>query len=365
MKQRQIEKTVGLGMESKSKQNRCKLKQREYTDILSQGSSALNPLTLSPAVYFPGSRMQLVDVSVGPKIFEQDNNRDCISRCEKGQGELVNMAVTRYNVEPVFGVCNVSVKHCINASFCEGEQKAQEGQNPTTPSSSLSTGSDHEFLDMTGLCLWPVSFLVVEWLLSISNLHMKSVLDLGAGCGICSLVAARLGATVTATDGNTDAVELIRENRQLNAILDTQLTCEVLRWGHNPGVSNRARQTHEILTPRKGVSKLHGQYGIPRGLKIASSGNCERNSQFDVLIACDVGYLSSSVIEELFQTVLCHLRRDSSAVFVVGYVVRGPSNLPGTGGRALIDCGARYNLVANLLKIPHLDSDKQSPFHRY
>jgi len=51
----------------------------------------------------------------------------------------------------------------------------------------------------------------------------ESLLDLGCGCGVVSLVAARMGNRVTCVDGSRAAVETARRTLSLNGIQDTEV----------------------------------------------------------------------------------------------------------------------------------------------
>lgn len=57
--------------------------------------------------------------------------------------------------------------------------------------------------------------LLLHYMLHFS-LHGKTVLELGAGSGLLSLMAARCGARVTATDINPVAVECLKKNAAIN-----------------------------------------------------------------------------------------------------------------------------------------------------
>jgi predicted nicotinamide N-methyase len=74
--------------------------------------------------------------------------------------------------------------------------------------------------------LWPSGVALAEVVAGL-ELRGKRVLELGAGLGIPSLVAALGGADVLATDWAEDAVELLRVNAERNAL---RLRAERVRW---------------------------------------------------------------------------------------------------------------------------------------
>lgn len=59
--------------------------------------------------------------------------------------------------------------------------------------------------------------LLLEFLETLS-LKEKKVLELGCGCGIISILAAKKGAIVTATDINTTALEALEKNASNNDV---------------------------------------------------------------------------------------------------------------------------------------------------
>jgi predicted nicotinamide N-methyase len=75
--------------------------------------------------------------------------------------------------------------------------------------------ADDEFLPYWAE-LWP-SGLALAWALP-QRLDGVGVVELGAGLGVPSLVAAARGARVTAVDWASEAVELLRENAARNEI---------------------------------------------------------------------------------------------------------------------------------------------------
>ena len=72
--------------------------------------------------------------------------------------------------------------------------------------------------------LWPAATALASALPAVAG---SSVVELGCGLGLPSLVAAARGASVTATDWATDAIELLRTNAARNGL---DLRCEVRDW---------------------------------------------------------------------------------------------------------------------------------------
>jgi predicted nicotinamide N-methyase len=72
--------------------------------------------------------------------------------------------------------------------------------------------------------LWPAAFALAE---ALPDVRGARVVELGCGLGLVSLVAARKGAEVTATDWAPDAIELLRRNARRNGL---ELRVEVRDW---------------------------------------------------------------------------------------------------------------------------------------
>jgi predicted nicotinamide N-methyase len=74
---------------------------------------------------------------------------------------------------------------------------------------------------------WPSGVSLAETLAERDDLDGKRVLELGCGLAIPSIVAARAGAEVTATDGASDAVVFAAHNLALN---DVAAEVELVDW---------------------------------------------------------------------------------------------------------------------------------------
>jgi predicted nicotinamide N-methyase len=72
--------------------------------------------------------------------------------------------------------------------------------------------------------LWPAATALAAALPDVAGLR---VVELGCGLGVPSLVAAARGASVTATDWASDAIDLLRENAARNRL---ELRAEVRDW---------------------------------------------------------------------------------------------------------------------------------------
>ena len=79
----------------------------------------------------------------------------------------------------------------------------------------------------THCSIWRVSHVLLDWLVrNIEVVRGASILELGAGTGLVSIAACKLGAkSVTATDGEEHALDLIRANARENGTV-----MDVLKW---------------------------------------------------------------------------------------------------------------------------------------
>lgn len=84
--------------------------------------------------------------------------------------------------------------------------------------------------------LWPSAIGLAEYLVGLGREHLEGVriLELGCGLGLVGIIAARLGAQVTLSDIDDEALSVTRRNLVLNGV-DTVETM-ALDWRDPPQV---------------------------------------------------------------------------------------------------------------------------------
>lgn len=79
--------------------------------------------------------------------------------------------------------------------------------------------------------IWPGSLVLSSYLVSHMADRTKSVLEIGAGVGVTSVVLSSFGFTCTATDYDEDAIEFMKLNASLN---QTTIGTRFLDWTQPP-----------------------------------------------------------------------------------------------------------------------------------
>ena len=92
-------------------------------------------------------------------------------------------------------------------------------ERPAEPESLIEEGgfADDEFLPYWAE-RWPSGIALAEHVAARDDLRGRRVLEIGCGLGLPSLVAARLGADVVATDWSPDAIALLDRNASHNGL---------------------------------------------------------------------------------------------------------------------------------------------------
>jgi predicted nicotinamide N-methyase len=160
-----------------------------------------------------------------------------------------------------------------------------------------------ETAQSTGVTLWQAAPRLAQYLVDHANdnsdnslvvplVANKSVLELGAGLGLCGIVAHRLGAAhVMLTDGDTAALKQMRHNVQLNLNncstntpsstnnTNTSLLCRQLFWANQKHMDSFLQSS-------------------------------PHQAGYDVILGADVVYTRES-LEPLFDTVVTLLKKAS------------------------------------------------------
>ncbi|CAB9515345.1 and lysine N-methyltransferase EFM7 [Seminavis robusta] len=166
------------------------------------------------------------------------------------------------------------------------------------------TGADQVWKS-TGLTLWRAAEHLCQYMAKNPDIFQgKSVLELGAGLGLCGILAHKLGARkVCITDGDSDALLHLRENVNTNKTATTINTLPT---------NNNTVSAHQLIW---------GKDTTERFLRSKQ----QQQQPFDVLIASDIIY-ARCIVEPLWETVdlLLSRRQDNNppAVFVMAYAKR-------------------------------------------
>ncbi|GKY90519.1 hypothetical protein MPSEU_000025600 [Mayamaea pseudoterrestris] len=145
-------------------------------------------------------------------------------------------------------------------------------------------------LNSTGLTLWRASNILCDFMLlhAADYVVNKNIIELGAGLGLCGILASHLGASsVILTDGDTDTLDNCRANVATNCNVGMNVSCRQLVWG---------RRVDEFV---------------------------HTLGQYDVVMGADIIYLEQ-VLEPLFLQTIPKLLKDDGT-FLLAYARRNVS----------------------------------------
>jgi predicted nicotinamide N-methyase len=147
----------------------------------------------------------------------------------------------------------------------------------------------------TGLTIWKAAEVLGRYMAQhYPVIQNQSVMELGAGLGLCGILAHRLGAAKTCiTDGDSDALQLLKENLERNKSDDT--TCMV--------------SVHQLIWGKDTAQKFSKRHGT-----------------LQVLIASDIIY-ARCIVEPLWETVQTLLERTMSSKFIMAYFSKRKVNV--------------------------------------
>ena len=119
------------------------------------------------------------------------------------------------------------------------------------PNSAITLRAHKQYENSTGAVVWKGSEVMAAFLVQhvATMVQDQRMCELGAGVGLCGIVASRLGAkSVLMTDGDTTVLENLRHNVDLNSTTATAadspsettaattITCPQLIWGKESGI---------------------------------------------------------------------------------------------------------------------------------
>jgi predicted nicotinamide N-methyase len=78
--------------------------------------------------------------------------------------------------------------------------------------------------------IWPASWVLADYLAEMPVESTKKFIEIGAGTGLVSIVAAAFGHRITLTDSNPDALQFARANAFINGC--PQLPIQELDWNY-------------------------------------------------------------------------------------------------------------------------------------
>lgn len=214
-----------------------------------------------------------------------------------------------------------------------------------TIKSATSTVGDNltdDDRDRTGLMIWPATHLLCQWLsgcpdeLSLSTLESAggAVLELGCGCGLVGVVAAKATShrrVWVSTDMDEKALELARLNLDLNSISSDNVSwTRRLKWGEGDQIQ-----------------------GLQDDLEKA-----EQNSrQFASVVAADIVYPSTAnqVLQLLLATVDTLLV--DGGIFYLSFCTRDGYRTP----QRLVEAASQAGFSIHALPPIHDDIKRKLP----
>ena len=120
----------------------------------------------------------------------------------------------------------------------EAQLEVFEYEFPSFHNKRISLQGHAEYNNSTGMAVWKGSEVLAHYLSSHPEcVRGKRVLELGAGLGLCGLLAHHLGASgVCLTDGDIKVLDQLRDNVARNTTQSSTISCPQLIWGKEHGL---------------------------------------------------------------------------------------------------------------------------------
>lgn len=174
-------------------------------------------------------------------------------------------------------------------------QNEEDDENSKTKLQVSLTGYKTELgqtLPSTGLTVWLASHLLSDYMVlrQAEICSKKSILELGAGLGLCGIVAAKLGAQrVVMTDGDSATLAFMRSNVRLNFGGTTSITEGSGEIGENERHCSKTTtlhspECHQLIWQRVKHNCLHFTAGQDGGFSLVLGADiCYVEQNLDAL----------------------------------------------------------------------------------
>ena len=124
--------------------------------------------------------------------------------------------------------------------------------------------------------IWSASLVMSEYLHQNQNNYInKSCLELGAGCGLVSMILNSFDSDVVATE-QPSCISYLKRNLELNQHLGINVDCQSLYWN-----------------------------------KYEKESDCRKDEKYDVIVGCDVTY-DPNLFEDILISIKNRLKYDDS-----------------------------------------------------
>ena len=163
-------------------------------------------------------------------------------------------------------------------------------QHADCPNPTIALRAHKQYENSTGMAVWKGSEVMAAFLLQheATMVQNRTICELGAGVGLCGIVASRLGAkSVLMTDGDTTVLENLRHNVDLNSITATA-TATIHVPDDSESHSNTGTETNTAAAAAISCPQL--VWGKESGRNFAKA-----HGHQDVVLATDCVYITKSV----------------------------------------------------------------------
>ena len=164
---------------------------------------------------------------------------------------------------------------------------------PPPPSDARHTEVD----SATGATVWDSAIALANLLASHepSLVHGRRVVELGAGCGLPGIAAARVGASRVVLTDRAELVPLLRRNAEANAASDS-VDVRVLDWDDDGGLADDAPKADVVLASEV-ANDVHVVPKVVRTMERVIDSNAFALAAYDTTTGRDAAH--QALVDEL------------------------------------------------------------------